>query len=31
MRQESFRFFIRIIEKQAHRPWRLVMGIEELP
>lgn len=31
MRQESFCFFIRIIEKQAHRPRRLVMGIEELP
>lgn len=31
MRQESFRFFIRIIEKQAHRPRRLVMGVEKFP
>lgn len=31
MCQESFRFLIRIIKKEAHRPWRLVMGIEELP
>lgn len=31
MCQESFRFLVGIIKKEAHRPWRLVMGIEELP
>ena len=31
MCQEGLRFLIRIIKKEAHRPWRLVMGIEELP